>query len=179
MQDAWCHVTTDRDCRPLERVPSVFEMRYTIVDPHGAVSFVGPCHALKMLVAACAHMPADLPTLLTYVRGLDARFADFVGNGLAVFDEHHVASSRAAPLSEEALAANPVFRVLDAPSQQRSLQPVRAGVVVFNLIERRIIQVHNTYADVRREDRGRIRREGRPVQTFYTDSLPEAWTIVP
>ena len=154
-------------------------MRYTIVDPHGAVSFVGPGHALKMLVAACARMPADLPTLLDHVRGLDRRFADFVGNGLAVFDEHHVASTGTAPLSEETLAANPVFRVLDAPSRQRSLQPAPAGVVVFNLIERRIIQVHNTYADVRREDRGRIRRDGRPVQTFYTYSLPATWTIVP
>lgn len=150
-------------------------MRYTIIDPRGAVSLVGPCHALKMLVAACAKMPSTLSELLGHVRPLDAQFADFVASGLAVFDEHHLSESE----SDGAGQARGVFRVVDAASRQASLQPVKAGLVLFNLNERRIIQIQNTYAEIARRDRGRLRRDGRPVQTFYYYDLPAAWQIVP
>jgi hypothetical protein len=154
----------------------VFEMRFTIVDPRGTVSLVGPCHALKMLAAACARMPATLTDLLGHVRPLDAQFADFIADGLAVFDEHH------APGGPDAAAngdGRRVFRVVDPASRQASLQPFKAGLVVFNLVERRIVQIQNTYAEVERSDRGRLRRDGRPVQTYYYYDLPAAWRIVP
>jgi hypothetical protein len=162
-------------------VPIVFEMRYTIVDPRGMVSLVGPCHALKMLVAACARTPATLADLLRHVRPLDAEFADYIANGLAVFDEHHApdGGARGAVASESDGDAKRVFRVVDAGSRQASLQPFKAGLVVFNLVERRIVQVQNSYAEVERRDRGRLRRDGRPVQTYYYYDLPAAWRIVP
>jgi len=153
----------------------VFEMRYTIIDPRGAVSLVGPCHALKMLVAACAKMPSTLGELLGYVRPLDAQFADFIASGLAVFDEHHVPDGQV----QDAGQPRGVFRVVDAASRQASLQPVKAGLVLFNLNERRIVQVQNSYAEIARRDRGRLRRDGHPVQTFYYYDLPPAWQIVP
>jgi hypothetical protein len=153
-------------------------MRYTIVDERGAVSLIGPCHALKMLVAACARMPATLGDLLDHVRTLDEQFAAFVGNGLAVFDEHHRPDAEAAPrLGTDAPAA--VFRVTGPATRQASLQPHGAGVVIFNLPRRRIVQVHNTYAEVSRQDRGRVRRDGRPVPAYYSYDLPGEWQIVP
>lgn len=164
-------------------------MRYTIVDRCGAVSLVGPCHVLKMLVAGCAEMPTTLDELLDHVRPLDATFADHVASGLAVFDEHHprAGGDDAAPAPGDAhRGANgaagrngSVFRVTDAASRQASLQPVVAGLVVFNLNERRIVQIHNTYADIERRGRGRLRRNGRPVQTYYHYDLPAAWQLVP
>jgi hypothetical protein len=164
-------------------------MRYTIIDPRGAVSLVGPCHALKMLVAACAKMPSTLGDLLGHLQPLDAQFADFIASGLAVFDEHHLPPDVAGAAANGANGANGsngsngangrVFRVIDPASRQASLQPVVAGLVVFNLNERRIVQVQNSYAEVARRDRGRLRRAGRPVQTYYYYDLPETWRIVP
>ncbi len=164
----------------------MFEIRYTVVDAQGTVSFVGPGHVLKMLVAACAQMPADLAGLLSHLRPLDRHFTEYVENGLAVFDEHHLPGSPSTVPAAGVPAAEPagkagdgVFRVVDAASRQASLQPSRAGVVVFNLVERRIVQIHNTYAEVQREGLGRLRREGRPVPTFYHYHLPATWRIVP
>jgi hypothetical protein len=159
----------------------VFEMRYTIVDPRGTVSLVGPCHALKMLAAACARTPATLADLLGHVRPLDAQFADYIADGLAVFDEHHASEGEpaGAPASATNGDARAVFRVVDASSRQASLHPFKAGLVVFNLRARRIVQVQNSYAEVERRGRGRLRRDGRPVPTYYYYDLPEAWRIVP
>ena len=39
-------------------------MRYTLIDRHGKVSFVGPCLALEALVAACARQPESIDELL-------------------------------------------------------------------------------------------------------------------
>lgn len=159
----------------------MFEIRYTVVDPRGTVSFVGPGHVLKMLVAACSHMPSDLAGLLGHLRTLDRQFTDQVQDALAAFDEHHVAGVAAGerPAGVTVPNQSTVFRVLDTASRQASLQPSRAGVVVFNLIERRIVQIQNTYAEIKREDRGRMRRAGRPVQTYYQYHLPSDWQIVP
>ena len=50
--------------------------------------------------------------------------------------------------------------------------------MIFNLKERRIIQVHNTYAEIKRRDRGRIHEGGQP-QRLYHYELPWEWQIVP
>jgi hypothetical protein len=152
-------------------------MRYTVVDPEGTVSFVGPPHVLKMLVAACAQMPTHLADVLGYLKRLDRQFAEQVANGLAVFDEHHVGTS-AGPATPAPPITN-VFRVIDAASRQASLQPMRSGVVLFNLPRRRIVQIQNSYAEIDRQARGRLRRDGRPVPTFYSYNLPSEWSIVP
>jgi hypothetical protein len=67
----------------------------------------------------------------------------------------------------------------DARTREVSLTPVKAGLVLFNLPQKRIIQVQNTYADVQREDRGRFRKAGQPTGRYYRYQLPADWTIVP
>jgi hypothetical protein len=103
-------------------------------------------------------------------------------SGLAVFDEHnsrqrldriHAAFDYCRP--EE----TPVFRVLDERTRQVSLKPVRAGVVLFNLREKRIVQLHNTYAEIQRKGRIRVAApppNGARVQRY---ELPADWSLVP
>ena len=157
-------------------------MRFTVVDGDGTVSFIGPCHALKMMAAACSRRPRDHRELLALTAEYDSRLSGSVLDGLAVFDEHN------APGNVEAIRAQldtgkgediPPFRVLDEVTRRQSLDPVRAGLVVFNLPAQRIVQVQNTYADLNRRGRGRIRRDGRPTRQLYHYELPPDWSIVP
>jgi hypothetical protein len=162
----------------------MFVMRYTVIDDQGSVSFVGPCSWLKALVAACATTPPTLDALLREASQYDQEMRDQVMNSLRVFDEHNVDGNYSAihvALAPDAGPAHetPAFRVGDARTREASLTPVKAGLVLFNLPKRRIIQVLNTYADVQREDRGRIRREGRPTGRFYHYQLPAEWVILP
>ncbi len=162
-----------------------FAMRYTIVDSQGSVSFVAPCHGLKALTAACAAVaPTTAEALLTAAGDYDSEIRDTILNGLRVFDEHNVPGDYAA--IHAALAAPPgatpefpVFRVVDEVTREASLAPVKAGLVLFNLKQKRIVQLQNTYADVLREDRGRVRRNGRVTGRFYTYRLPPDWHILP
>lgn len=160
----------------------VFTMRFTVVDGAGTVSFVGPCHALKMIAAACSRRPRNHRELLELTADYDPRLSGSVLAGLAVFDEHNM------PGNVEAIRARfdadgaedaPPFRVLDELTRRRSLDPVRAGLVVFNLSAQRIVQIQNSYADLNRKGRGRIRRDGRPTQRLYHYELPADWSIVP
>ena len=59
------------------------------------------------------------------------------------------------------------------------LEPVGAGLVLFNLKERRIIQVQNSYAAVKRQDRGRIHEGGEPTTRLYHYKLPADWQLLP
>ncbi len=164
----------------------MYVMRFTIIDPTGTVSFVAPCNALKALVAACSKYPTDLESLLVASSRYDTDLKDYVLNGLAVFDEQNTEGRyeqihSAIDYAEEQRAQHniPVFRVVDEATREASLQPVKAGLVLFNLKERRIIQVHNTYDNVRRQDRGRIHKGGEPTKQIYHYSLPPDWQIVP
>jgi hypothetical protein len=161
-------------------------MRFTVIDPSGTVSFVAPCNALKALVAACSKYPPDLESLLAASTRYDTALQDKVLNSLAVFDEHNTDGSyeqirSAIDYAEEQRAEHniPAFRVVDETTRQASLEPVKAGLVLFNLKERRIIQVHNTYDNVRRQDRGRIHKDGEPTKQLYSYILPPDWQIVP
>ena len=157
-------------------------LRYTVVDDAGTVSFVGPGHAMKMLAAACAKEPADFRSLLDAAGRYDAVFAKTVLDGLSIFDEHNTADDHAAGDAQVAGSepkSSPPFRVLNDAMRNRSLEPVGAGLVVYNLPARRIIQVQNSYADLMRKDRGRLRRDGRPVRAYYWYELPADWSIVP
>ena len=164
----------------------MFVMRFTVVDPTGTVSFVAPCSALKALVAACAKYPPDLESLLAASSRYHTDLRDQVLNGLAIFDEHnaegryeHIHSAIDYAAEQRAQHDLPAFRVVDETTRQASLEPVKAGLVLFNLIERRIVQVHNTYDNVRRQDRGRIHKGGEPTKQLYHYSLPQDWQIVP
>jgi hypothetical protein len=157
-------------------------MRFTLVDAEGAISFLGPGHAMKMIAAAASRGVEGHRDLLDELRPLDEVLADGVFRGLAIFDEHCL---RDQPGTIEQWTqrqpdfANEPLRVLDPVTRKASLQPGRLGLVIFNLCERRIVQVQNSYGSLLRCDRGRIRDRGRPTQRFYRYELPEAWSIVP
>jgi len=165
----------------------MFVMRFTVIAPEGTVSFVAPCNALKALVAACSRVsPTSLESLLSASTRYDNELKDNVLNSLAMFDEHNSNGSYAhihnmIDYADEQRSHHqiPTFRVVDETTRNASLQPVKAGLVLFNLKARRIIQVHNTYADVKRRDRGRIHEGGRPTRRLYHYELPLDWEIVP
>lgn len=163
-----------------------FVMRFTVIDNGGTVSFVAPCNALKALVAACSKFPTDLELLLAASEPYDSDLKTNVLNSLALFDEHNREGqyerihSMIDYADEQRTQHNiPAFRVVDEATRNASLQPVKAGLVLFNLKERRIIQVHNTYDNIRRQDRGRIHKGGEPTSTLYHYKLPMDWQIVP
>lgn len=157
-------------------------IRFTVADHHGTSSFLGPGHAIKMLVAACTVQPLTLGELLQRTRRYDDEFATSVMSGLSVFDEHNLAGNTAAiesVLVEKDSSEWPPFRVLNDVTRRASMEPGRAGLIVFNLNARRIIQVQNSYAEIQRRDRGRIRANGRPTRVLYHYDLPADWMLVP
>ncbi|HET7081996.1 MAG TPA: hypothetical protein VFM49_31590 [Chloroflexia bacterium] len=177
----------EREAIPFRRPPNRrrFTMRYTIIDPQGSISFVGPCQGLKALVAACAQdSPRTAEDLLAAAGEYDSDLRDSVLNGLHVFDEHNLPGNYAAihaalqGQGDEA-GTSPVFRVVDDVTRQASLQPVKAGLVLFNLKQKRIVQIQNTYADIEREDRGRVRKKGRVTGRYYDYRLPPDWQVLP
>ena len=157
-------------------------IRFTVVDQEGTTSFVGPCHTIKMLVAACSRNPETTSELLEYTRPFDESFVEDVRSGLSVFDEHNTRDDTGAfygwadELSNRQL---PPFRIFDETMRQESLKPAGTGLLVLNLKEQRIVQVQNSYEEVQRQDRGRIRRQGEPIPVLYRYKLPDAWRIVP
>ncbi len=105
-----------------------------------------------------------------------------VESGLAVFDEHNTRENHVSfhqVMDTTPPVELPPFRVVDERTRQLSLKPVSTGVILFNLKARRIIQVQNSYAEVQRSDRGRVRQNGRPTRMLYYYELPEEWNIVP
>ena len=157
-------------------------MRFTIVDRAGTISFPGPPHALKALAASCSAGADDHRTLLESLASYDAELSAFVLNGLAVFDEHVAAAnpdSVRSWLAQSAEKEARPLRVFDEATRRVSLEPRRLGVVIFNLAARRIVQVQNSYAELLRADRGRVRVDGRPTARLYRYSLPNDWLILP
>jgi hypothetical protein len=157
-------------------------IRYTLIDERGVVSFVGPCHGIKMFVAACSRHPSSIEQLLRLARPYDEAFIRNVESGLAIFDEHNTRENYAAfhaRADGTPPAELPPFRVVDELSRALSHKPAATGVILFNLKARRIIQVQNSYAEVQRVDRGRIRQNGRPTRVLYHYALPDEWSIVP
>lgn len=156
--------------------------RFNIVDESGSVSFVGPAHGLKVLAAACSKGPQSNLELLDYARTYDPDWIEQVRLGLMVFDEHNVeaiAPDYVAIVAAEDNADHRAFRIIDATTRARSMQPAQLGLVVVNLRERRIIQIQNSYAELNRKGRGRIRSRGVPTRSLFHYELPETWSIVP
>ena len=157
-------------------------MRMTIIDREGGVSFVAHGEALPALLKACATNPNDLAQLLEraepYYRGLRER----VTNGLAMFDERNAGEHNDAIHSalEHAMPEeSPLFRVVDEVTREASLRPVKAGAVIINLLDRRIIQLQNGYQEITRTGRGRVWDGERMTNSAFTYRLPKAWAIVP
>ena len=119
---------------------------------------------LEALVAACAAAPRTLGDLLEATSPFAPELKDRVLSGLAVFDEHNAPGNLArihAAFEYCRPEEVPVFRILDSATREISLKPVRAGVVLFNLRDKRIVQLQNTYAEIQRKGRIRVPRTGR------------------
>jgi hypothetical protein len=157
-------------------------MRMTVIDRAGGVSFVAHGEALPALMKACATNPDVLDELLDraepYYRGLRER----VTNGLAMFDERNAGGRNDAihrALEQAQPDESPLFRVVDDVTREASLRPVKAGAVVINLIDRRIIQLQNGYQEITRNGRGRVFDGERMTESTFTYRLPKAWALVP
>ncbi len=158
------------------------DMRFTIVDLNGTISFVGDGFLLFPLVAACAANPASLADMLLQADQIDRRLRDHILAGLAIFDEHNVEGNyfeihRA--LESEKGGADPVFRVVDDLTRQRSLEPTRTGLIIFNLKDRRIVQVLNHFFAVERKGEVHVHTGQRYSRRTVPYELPGVWTIVP
>jgi hypothetical protein len=157
-------------------------MRMTVIDRAGGVSFVAHGEALPALMKSCATNPGGLDELLEraepYYRGLHER----VRNGLAMFDERNAGGRNEAihsALEHARPDESPLFRVVDDVTREASLRPVKAGAVVINLIDRRIIQLQNGYQEITRNGRGRVFDGERMTESMFTYRLPSTWALVP
>lgn len=157
-------------------------LRLTLIDSDGGVSFVAHGEALPALLRACATSPVSVEELLDrsepYYHGLRER----VANGLAMFDERNVPghygtihSALAAARPEE----SPLFRIVDDVTREASLRPVKAGAIVINLIDRRIIQLQNGYQEITRNGRGQVFDGERMTERTFVYRLPKDWALVP
>jgi len=157
-------------------------MRFTLVDERSKISFVGPVTALPSVVAACATGVASIEALIDELRRYQPKLVESLTSGLAVFDEHNVNGNFSqihAAIDYCKSQDLPPFRVVDAITREASLTPVRAGVVLFNLAARRIVQIQNTYSEIQRK--GRVRVLDRDTQRVRVQryELPAEWSLVP
>jgi hypothetical protein len=157
-------------------------MRFTVVDPAGTISFVGDGFLMLPLVAACASNPRSLAEMMARVDQIDRRLRDRILAGLNVFDEHNIEGNYAAihkALSESSGSAEPVFRVVDDFTRQRSLEPTKTGLIIFNLKDHRIVQMLNHFYAVERSGEVHLHNGERYSRRTVTYQLPEIWSIVP
>lgn len=157
-------------------------MRFTVVDARSTVSFIGPDRALHALVAACASGADSIEDLLDRAAPFVGELCERVLSGLAVFDEHNGRGNTRwihAAFDYCRREEVPVFRVLDDRTREISLSPVWAGAVVFNLKSKRIVQIQNTYSDIKREGRLRVMEGARPTNKIQRYKLGPEWTVVP
>ncbi|GBD14803.1 hypothetical protein HRbin25_00685 [bacterium HR25] len=157
-------------------------IRCTVIDEKGAVSFIAHADVLPALVAACANNPSSVEELLDGAENYYRNLKDYVLSGLAVFDEQNTPESREAiraALRSLPPHQQPVFRVVDEDTQEASLRPVKAGAVVFNLRAKRIIQIVNTYREIKRSGYARVFDGEGFTRRVFRYRLPEEWALVP
>jgi hypothetical protein len=119
-----------------------------------------------------------LDSLAPYYGSLRER----VLNGLAIFDERNAPGNYDAIHQAFRFCApdeQPVFRVVDEETREMSLQPVKAGVVIFNLLDRRIVQIQNSYWEITRTGRGLVYDGERFTGQRFAYRLPKDWALVP
>lgn len=157
-------------------------MRCTIVDRSGGVSFLMHGDALPALVKACASNPIDHEELLDWVEPYYRTLSEYVRAGLAIFDERNTNDNYSQihkELTTTPRHKQPVFRIVDDLTREASLRPVKAGAVIFNLSEKRIVQMVNSYREIRRQGRGRVFDGSGHTDDVYSYRLPEEWALVP
>ena len=157
-------------------------MRLTVVDAEGTVSFVAHTSAALALTAACAKNPTTVMELLEISRQFDRDLYSTVTRGLAVFDEHNLPGDmrqiheqlRSLPPQK-----TPVFRVLDEVTREASLQAVRAGIILYNLRKKRIVQIANTYETLTPSGEVNYHNGRFLSRRVLSYQLPPEWSIVP
>ena len=157
-------------------------MRLTIIDAIGTASFIAHSSAALALTAACSTNPATLDELLTASQRYDRGLRSLVVRGLTIFDEHNLPDQLDAihrQLAELPPREIPPFRVFDAITLEASLRPVRAGVVLYNLPARRIVQIENTYEPLARAGEVNYHNGKFLSIRLLPYELPPAWSIVP
>jgi hypothetical protein len=126
-------------------------IRYTFVEPNGTVSFVAECRYLPAVISACIENAGSLREVLDIVSRRNRQLQQYVTQGLLVFEEHNTDEDHSSIDAEIAARPSrelPVFRVLSDETREASLRPAHAGVIVFNLVGRRIVQLQNAYVDI-------------------------------
>lgn len=157
-------------------------MRFTLVDARGSVSFLGDGDALPAMVAACSRNPASIEEFLLLTEKFYQPLRDYVLNGLAIFDEHNANGNYAAihsALKHCPPAEMPVFRVVDEATRRVSVEPIKAGVIVFNLVRKRIIQIQNAYIEIARIGQGQVYDRTGPTSRTFRYQLRSDWSLVP
>ena len=157
-------------------------MRITLIDQYGGLSFVAHGEALPALMRACATGPDDIDVLLERAEPYYHGLRDRVENGLAMFDERNTLANRAAIHNALAVAPpeqSPLFRIVDEVTREASLRPVKAGVIIINLIDKRVVQLQNAYREITRSGRGHVFDGERLTATTFTYHLPREWALVP
>ena len=157
-------------------------IRCTVVDGRGAVSFIVHGDALPALAASCSTSPASLEELLERAEPYYHSLRDYVLNGLAMFEERNSEGNCEAidaVLQSVEPHQHPVFRVVDDLTRETSLQPVKAGAIIFNLQAKRIVQIINVYWEIQRTGCARVFDGHNLTNTVYKYRLPEEWALVP
>ena len=157
-------------------------MRLTVIDPAGTASFIAHSSAALALTAACASNPTTLDDLLTASQRFDRGLRQMVLRGLTIFDEHNLPDQLDTihrQIAELPPRDVPPFRVFDAVTLETSLRSVRAGVVLFNLPARRIVQIENTYEPLARAGEVNFHNGKFLSIRLLPYELPPTWSIVP
>lgn len=138
--------------------------------------------AAPALAAACATNPASLEDLLVAADAYFPGLQDSVLAGLAVFEEHNAHGNYEAvhgALDYYPADQLPVFRVVDERTRDLSVKPVKAGVVIFNLAKRRIVQVQNSWQEIQRVGKAFVYEQGAATPRTFTYRIPRDWALVP
>lgn len=157
-------------------------VRITLIDPMGSISFVADADALFAFTAACARNPATIDDMLTAADSNFGGLRDRVLNGLAIFDERNVDGNYTSIHQAFDFCQPhelPPFRVVDERTREESLHSVKTGVILFNLTQKRIVQIQNNYREITRRGRAPIFNGESHTGRMFTYKLPNDWAIVP
>lgn len=156
--------------------------RVNLIDERGTISLLSPSHGPKMLTAVAGMGLESSRAMLESVAAMDSDWIRQVQSQLALFSEFNVDSLDEGwreMIEEEDSMVHPAFRVIEGVTRSRSLLPGGLGLIVFNLKQRRIIQVQNAWDELERTGEGRYRIDGNIDDRMYSYSLPETWSLVP
>jgi hypothetical protein len=120
--------------------------------------------------------------MLVIADDIDRRLRPTIRAGLAVFDEHNVPGNYSAihrTLEKMHGSDEPVFRVVDDMTRQRSLEPTKTGLIIFNLKDKRIVQVLNHFYAVERTGEVHLHNGQHYSRRTVSYRLPESWSVVP